>query len=330
MDFETAEKLRMLSNKYETASFCDQDPSQFLRRYSDPKEAEAASFFAALLSFGSRSIFIPKIKYVFDLADKGREKSLISDGGCYGGNTFVSDPSGASGFYKWILTGAFEKDFYSPDGNNSQKFYRFYSYQDILTFFEELQAIFQNYRSLGQAVKQKMEEMSEGAKSQSPCSEAGKSNSRSPYSEAGKFAPALLCTDAIISFFEKSKIVPKGKSSAKKRLFMFLRWMVRPSSPVDLGLWDWLSPSSLIIPLDTHVLSESQKLSLIPEKSACSIKTALLLSDKLSEVWPDDPLKGDFALFGLGVDSGKVDSSKVDSGKVDSSEVSSSDVGSME
>ena len=329
MDFETAERLRMLSNKYETASFCDQDPSQFLRRYSDPKEAEAASFFAALLSFGSRSIFIPKIKYVFDLADKSFGKScgkscnsgpaVISESPCNSGpagiseNTCSSEEAGDSGFYKWILTGAFKKDFYSPDGNNSQKFYRFYSYQDILTFFEELQALLQNYRSLGQAVKQKMEEMSEGAKSQSP------------YSEAGKFAPALLCTDAIISFFEKSKIVPKGKSSAKKRLFMFLRWMVRPSSPVDLGLWDWLSPSSLIIPLDTHVLSESQKLSLIPEKSACSIKTALLLSDKLSEVWPDDPLKGDFALFGLGVDAGKVDISQVDS-----SEVPSSDVDSME
>ena len=279
MDFETAERLRMLSNKYETASFCDQDPSQFLRRYSDPKEAEAASFFAALLSFGSRSLFIPKIKYVFDLADK----SCCESSG-------ISVASGAPGFYQWILSGAFKKDFSSPDGNNSRKFYRFYSYQDILIFFEELQVLLKTWTSLGQAVKEKMAEESAFS---------------AAYSDGGKFAPSLLCADVITSFFEKSKIVPKGKSSAKKRLFMFLRWMVRPSSPVDLGLWDWISPSSLIIPLDTHVLSESQKLSLIPEKSSCSIKTALFLSDKLSEVWPDDPLKGDFALFGLGVDSEK-------------------------
>ena len=83
---------------------------------------------------------------------------------------------------------------------------------------------------------------------------------------------------------------------------MFLRWMVRTSSPVDLGLWTWYSPSDLLIPLDTHVLQESVKLGLIPEGSAGTSKTARKLTDMLKQVWPDDPARGDFALFGLGFD----------------------------
>jgi uncharacterized protein (TIGR02757 family) len=83
---------------------------------------------------------------------------------------------------------------------------------------------------------------------------------------------------------------------------MFLRWMVRDNSPVDLGLWsDLIDKSTLIIPMDTHVLQEATKLGLISSKCT-SMSAALKLSQKLREIWPDDPIKGDFALFGLGVD----------------------------
>ena len=83
---------------------------------------------------------------------------------------------------------------------------------------------------------------------------------------------------------------------------MFLRWMVRDNSPVDLGLWsDLIDKSTLIIPMDTHVLQEAERLGLITSKCT-SMSAAMKLSQKLSEIWPDDPTKGDFALFGLGVD----------------------------
>ena len=101
--------------------------------------------------------------------------------------------------------------------------------------------------------------------------------------------------------FEKSSIVPKGKNCANKRVHMFLRWMVRQNSPVDLGLWKWFNSCDLIIPLDTHVLQEAAKLGLIPEKSTASLKTAKLITEKLKGIWADDPCKGDFALFGLGI-----------------------------
>ena len=82
---------------------------------------------------------------------------------------------------------------------------------------------------------------------------------------------------------------------------MFLRWMVRSGSPVDLGLWaDSIDRRTLIMPLDTHVLAEAQRLKLLTSNSA-TMSTARRLTQQMLEIFPDDPLKGDFALFGYGV-----------------------------
>ena len=83
---------------------------------------------------------------------------------------------------------------------------------------------------------------------------------------------------------------------------MFLRWMVRDGSPVDLGLWsDIMDRRTLIMPLDTHVVQESLRMGLLKSRTA-SMGTARRLTDAMLEIFPNDPLKGDFALFGLGVD----------------------------
>ena len=83
---------------------------------------------------------------------------------------------------------------------------------------------------------------------------------------------------------------------------MFLRWMVRDGSPVDLGLWsDIMDRRTLIMPLDTHVVQESLRMGLLKSRTA-SMGTARRLTDAMLEIFPADPLKGDFALFGLGVD----------------------------
>ena len=112
---------------------------------------------------------------------------------------------------------------------------------------------------------------------------------------------ALDAVKAICSRFGGG-IVPKDATSACKRVCMFLRWMVRDSSPVDLGLWTFIDKRSLIIPMDTHVLQEACKLGLIKSRTA-SMSAALRLSKALADVFPDDPMKGDFALFGYGVDA---------------------------
>ena len=82
-----------------------------------------------------------------------------------------------------------------------------------------------------------------------------------------------------------------------------MRWMVRSGSPVDLGVWeDLIDRRTLIMPMDTHVVQQSMRLGLLKSSSA-SMSAALRLTSAMSEVFPDDPLKGDFALFGYGVNN---------------------------
>lgn len=87
--------------------------------------------------------------------------------------------------------------------------------------------------------------------------------------------------------------------SAMKRLNMFLRWMVRDGE-VDFGIWKNIKKSELIIPLDTHVARISREFKLLNRKQN-DFKSALELTNKLKEFDPHDPVKYDFALFGLGV-----------------------------
>lgn len=93
--------------------------------------------------------------------------------------------------------------------------------------------------------------------------------------------------------------------SACKRLCLFLRWMCRKGSPVDFGLWTVCEPRNLIIPLDTHVHKQAIRLGLTTRRTS-DLRTAIEITDRFAEIFPDDPTKGDFALFGYGVNNGKV------------------------
>lgn len=91
------------------------------------------------------------------------------------------------------------------------------------------------------------------------------------------------------------------RKSACKRLNMFLRWMVRKDNQgVDLGLWNRISPSQLLCPLDVHVDRVGRKLGLIHRKQR-DWQTVLELTANLRQFDSDDPVKYDFALFGIGV-----------------------------
>lgn len=91
------------------------------------------------------------------------------------------------------------------------------------------------------------------------------------------------------------------KNSAAKRINMFLRWMVRPSNTgVDFGIWKSLSPSQLSCPLDVHSGNVARKLGLLTRKQN-DAKALQELDTSLRSLDPSDPVKYDFALFGLGV-----------------------------
>lgn len=91
------------------------------------------------------------------------------------------------------------------------------------------------------------------------------------------------------------------KGSAAKRLNMFLRWMVRDASTgVDFGIWKNINPSQLSCPLDVHSGNVARKLGLLKRKQN-DAKALYELDSALRKLDPNDPVKYDFALFGLGV-----------------------------
>tara|TARA_B100000941_G_scaffold271420_1_gene230112 strand:- start:1013 stop:1780 length:768 start_codon:yes stop_codon:yes gene_type:complete len=92
--------------------------------------------------------------------------------------------------------------------------------------------------------------------------------------------------------------------SASKRLNMFLRWMVRsPKNGVDMGIWKKIKPSDLSCPLDVHSGNIARKLNLISRKNN-DLKALKELDKNLRKLDKNDPVKYDFALFGLGIYEG--------------------------
>lgn len=91
------------------------------------------------------------------------------------------------------------------------------------------------------------------------------------------------------------------KNSAAKRINMYLRWMVRnDNTGVDFGIWNNISPSQLSCPLDVHSGNVARKLGLLTRKQN-DAKALFELDTNLRKLDPKDPVKYDFALFGLGV-----------------------------
>lgn len=96
-------------------------------------------------------------------------------------------------------------------------------------------------------------------------------------------------------------IAAPKKNSSCKRLNMYLRWMVRKDKRgVDFGIWKTIQSEQLIIPLDLHVIRVAKSLGLLERKPSDWL-AALELTETLKRMDPKDPVKYDFALFGMGV-----------------------------
>lgn len=101
----------------------------------------------------------------------------------------------------------------------------------------------------------------------------------------------------------KKHVATPIRKSTCKRINMFLRWMVRKDkSGVDFGIWSNIKPSQLLIPLDVHVDRVARNLGLI-YRAQTDWETVLELTENLQSFDAKDPVKYDFALFGMGVHS---------------------------
>ena len=99
-----------------------------------------------------------------------------------------------------------------------------------------------------------------------------------------------------ISYFVPSP----AQGSACKRLAMFFRWMVRGPDGIDFGLWTFINPARLVIPLDSHVARMAELLGLCSRRTP-DWKMALEITETLRRLDPEDPVKYDFALVRPGI-----------------------------
>ncbi len=130
-----------------------------------------------------------------------------------------------------------------------------------------------------------------------------------PLAEADEnIAPALIHFHEL--FFSlpaapartRKHVPTPARKSACKRMAMFLRWMVRSDGRgVDFGLWRSIHPRQLVCPCDVHVIRVARALGLV-RRSTPDWQMAEALTKQLKRLDPDDPVKYDFALFGLGIE----------------------------
>lgn len=177
-----------------------------------------------------------------------------------------------------FVTGASEKELHVASRNF---LYRTFNPDDGLAFLNSLRNIYLNRGGLENVF----------------CEGYRKNNS---VQEAIHHLRAVFLSTPHLSRTEKH-IANVYKSSSGKRLNMYLRWMVRNDSKgVDFGLWKTVSTRDLMLPLDVHTGNISRKLGLLSRKQN-DWKAVAEVTDALKKIDPEDPVKYDFALFGMGV-----------------------------
>ncbi len=113
--------------------------------------------------------------------------------------------------------------------------------------------------------------------------------------ENGDFLSALSLFSGLFPKFPQP-----SKGSACKRLFLFLRWMIRDDE-VDIGFWNDLFPAEkLLVPLDTHLFRIAKRLGLT-KRNGCNINTAIEITEAFRAISPNDPVKYDFVLTRFGI-----------------------------
>ena len=171
--------------------------------------------------------------------------------------------------YGWLM----DRQYVKYKGN-VKKVYRFLSYHDLYTLCSRLESLYTKFETMEDMVLSR-----------------------------GKGLPIMK----LACLFQGINGIPicSMDGSACKRLCMFLRWMVRKGSPVDLGIWRRIDPRDLIIPLDTHVHNAALELGLTKRKRA-DMKAAMEVTGAMMKVFPEDQARGDFALFGHGIEKVKI------------------------
>jgi len=266
-------------DQYNRPDFIENDPICIPHLFVKKQDIEIAGFFAAVLAWGQRKTIINKCKSLLMRMDNAPYDFVL--------NHTDND-------LKRLL------DFKHRTFNDT----------DLLYFIAFFKFHYEQYNSLEQAFIPGLNIAlpdillsSNQLSAASPPAEVHLSAKRNFTIEASlnHFRNYFFSIEDYPQRTKKHISSPKQKSTCK-RLNMFLRWMVRKdNSGVDFGIWNTLKPADLICPCDVHVDRVGRLLGLITRKQTDWF-TALELTQNLKKFDDSDPVKYDFALFGLGVE----------------------------
>lgn len=253
-------KLEALKNKYQNLTYLDSDPICFPKQYKNPLDIEVASLISCLYAYGNVKSIQGFLKPLFVLLGPSPYQTLRDSG-----SEFQS-----------LLQGL--------------KVYRFQTKKDNQVFFQTLASLI------------------------------AKSNGKTPIFESlfldadNKFQEGTSI-QKFQSIWEKELMNSYGKESLsyglqfligkstakspKKRLSLFLRWMVRTSYP-DFGIYKKIKPNQIPFPLDVHIKKLIRILG-ITSRNSFGVSDAYLIKDFFMKIIPDDPLLYDFYLTRVGI-----------------------------
>lgn len=278
--------LDLKADQYNRMGFIENDPICIPHSFSLKQDIEIMGFWASILAWGQRKTIINKCKELIHLMD-GAPYDFIC-------NHKETDLKRFAGFKHRTF-------------NDTDTLYFIEFFKQHYLKYDTLEAAFkvpkQNvFRSDYFDTEMRSSELIESTSS--PCYLGELSNvAKVPVVETAlnSFRTYFFSLPDFPSRTKKHISSPLQKSTCK-RLNMFLRWMVRNDGRgVDFGLWKNIAPSDLICPTDLHVERVARKLKLITRKQV-DWQTAMELTKNLQQFDPKDPVRYDFALFGLGIE----------------------------
>lgn len=257
------EFLDRKADQYNQPSFIDRDPISIPHRFTRLQDIEIMGFWAAVLAWGQRPVILQKANQLITLME-GVPYDFVR----------YHEDSDLRRFLQFK--------------------HRTFNATDALYFLHFLKQYYLKHESLEDAFLP-----ADGADSQTI----------EPHLRLFHDRFCGVSGDHELFFPERTRkhIATPARNSGCKRLNMFLRWMVRrDKAGVDFGLWQRIRPDQLVIPIDVHVGRVAAKLGLLALKNDETPKTdwkaATALTNVLREFDPTDPVRYDFALFGLGVE----------------------------
>lgn len=253
-------ELDALYRTYDKA-YLSTDPLMFLHRYLDPEDIEVVGLISSVLAYGHVKMIQRNVQRILEMMGKHPARYVRR----------------------------FDAHARMPDFSAFS--HRFNRGEDIVLLLHYIKQIMQKAGSIGDFFRANHEsEASNIENALRGFVERVLALDCSPI-----YPENMLPNDAGIRFFFPS---PVG-GSACKRLNLYLRWMVR-SDNIDFGLWNFVSPSQLVIPLDTHIARISQRIGLTKRKTP-GWSMAVEITENLKELDPSDPVKYDFAICRLGI-----------------------------